>query len=307
MSVLVCQGVVCRPGGRQGLTGVSLAVDPGEIVGLVGPAGSGKSLLLQVLAGDLEPSGGVAAVNGGSPRSVRSRCVVGFVRSPPLIPPEVTAVEWLGYVAAHTALGPADRTRRVQWALEIAGMGPLATHRVAGYGESAVRRLALAAAAITGRDALLLDDPLAGADPVTDAAIRECIARLAQEGRAVVLASNALGSIERVATRVVVLWNGSLAADVRMATLIRERVAELSLNGSGLRFAADLLDRYEGAYRTGDGVAIPLCGGLSIEAVLSTCRACRIAVAGSRVRYRMLDDIFVVADKHAPTVGLGPR
>jgi hypothetical protein len=92
-----------------------------------------------------------------------------------------------------------------------------------------------------------------------------------------------------------VLWRGRILADLAMGTLLKERVLELSLNGNSLGRVPWLLARFPGATRTGDGVAVPLKGEMSPESVLAACRAERIAVGASRVRYRALEDVLLNA------------
>jgi len=84
-------------------------------------------------------------------------------------------------------------------------------------------------------------------------------------------------------------------ADVCVAKLVCERVAELSLSGSSLAGVDQLLVQFAGSVRTGEGVSVPLTNGLTIEKVMTACRSLRIAVAGSRTRYRVLEDILVAA------------
>jgi ABC-2 type transport system ATP-binding protein len=159
------------------------------------------------------------------------------------------------------------------------------------------QRLALAAAAMLADAALLLDEVLDGVDPLVARSLRHAIAAYAASGRAVVLASHDLAAVERLATRVLVISRGRIVSDVATAELLRERVAELSLNGGGMSRIEWLLARYPDAVRTGDGIAVPLTRGLVIEELLATCQAERIPLAGSRIRYRALEDLLVAAEE----------
>jgi len=85
------------------------------------------------------------------------------------------------------------------------------------------------------------------------------------------------------------------SASLTVARLIRERVAELTLNGSGLAGADRIARCFPEAARTGQGMAIPLKRGLTLEGVLATCREIGVAVAGSKIRYGALEDILVRA------------
>lgn len=277
------------------LTECTFEAAAGEIVGVVGPNGAGKTTLLRLLAGDLALTRGDAFIGGFRAGTRAARRLVGYAPDPPVTPLELTGIEWLTYLASHRAAGPAARLTMVRSAVEIGGLEDFAGGRIAEYSRGMAQRLALAAAAMIGCRVLLLDEVLSGVDPLIGRQLRANIATIATQGRLVLIASHDLATLERLATRVLVLWRGRIVADVTTASLLTERIAELSLNGSGLPRVAWLLDRFPGAVRTGEGVAIPLTGGLTMEAVLAACHTERIAVSASRVRYRALEDVLLAA------------
>ncbi len=183
----------------------------------------------------------------------------------------------------------------MRWAVGLADLGEFVGRRIATYSRGMTQRLALGAAAVTGDRVLLLDETLNGIDPLVQRRLRGHLADLAAEGRLLLVASHDLGTLERIATRVIVLVGGRVRADVSTADLVSERVAELTLTGSALAGVARLLQRFRGSSRTGHGIAVPLRGGLTVEQVLAVCRQDRLPVAASRVRYRVLEDILVAA------------
>lgn len=292
-------GRVFGPGPRQraALSGCSFAVEAGEIVGLVGPRGAGKTTLLQLLAGELVPTRGEATVAGHRAGTWEARRHTGFATDPPLAPAELSGLEWLSYLASHRTARGAERVALVRGAVELGRLEEFAGRRIGEYSRSMVQRLALAAAAMLADAALLLDEVLAGVDPLVARSLRHAVAALAASGRAVLLASHDLAAVERLATRVLVLSRGRIVTDVATAELLRERVAELSLNGGGLSRIDWLLARYPDAVRTGDGIAVPLTRGRVIEELLAACQAERIPLAGSRIRYRALEDLLIAAEE----------
>ncbi|MDH3495665.1 MAG: ATP-binding cassette domain-containing protein [Gemmatimonadota bacterium] len=293
--MIVCRGVtLVRPAGaRVVLVGVTFAVRGGEVVALLGSQGSGKSAVVRVLAGLAVPTGGAAQVCGAAAHTAAGRRHVAYLPAEGWAPPELSAREWLEYVAAHRGGHPAARLASVRAALDLAGLHGVAHQRLITGGRERLQRLALATVAASGRPVALFDDLEPAGDPAARAVVTDGIALLAQQGRAVVLASNDVATVERVATRVLLLARGHLVADLRMAELLQERVAELTLTGGGLRWVPRLHARYPDAIRTGEGVAVPLHSGRTLEAVLASCRAERIPVAGSRLRYRALDDLVL--------------
>ncbi|MSR06009.1 MAG: ABC transporter ATP-binding protein [Gemmatimonadetes bacterium] len=308
MTLLACDSAARSFGPRVALAGVTLNADAGEIVGVVGPNGAGKTTLFRLIAGDLTLSAGNMLVGGHRAGKREARLMVGLAADPPLAPVELSGLEWLNYLASHRARSPAERVDLVREAVELGDLAEFGARRIATYSRGMAQRLGLAAAALCARNIVLLDETLGGMDPLVARSLRGRIQRLAGGGRLVLLASHDLSTVEQLATRAVVLWRGRVAADVAMATLLSERVAELSLNGGSLSSAAWLLQRFPGASRTGEGVALPLVGGLGMEQVMAECRSQRIAVAASRVRYRRLEDILVTAAQKDPVcAGAGFR
>ena len=265
----------------------------------MGPNGAGKTTLLRLIAGDLPLSSGSAMVAGHHVGKRAARRLVGYAADPPVLPSELTGVEWLEYLASHRSAHAEGRTTVVQWAVEFAALEAFGGRRIADYSRGMVQRLALAGAAVTGSAALVLDEVLNGADPLVASRLRLQVSELAASGKIVMIASHDLAALEKLATRVLLLWQGRLVADLSVAQLLTERVAELSLNGWAASSTARLMERFPGSVQTGEGVAIPLSSGLTVEKILATCRACRVAVAASRVRYRALEDILhEVASRH---------
>ncbi|MBI4419763.1 MAG: ABC transporter ATP-binding protein [Gemmatimonadetes bacterium] len=295
MSLIRCESVTRVFGRRAALDAVCFSADAGEVIGVVGPNGAGKTTLLRLLAGDLGLSAGTATIWGQRAGSRAARRLVGYAADPPLVPPELTGLEWLNYLAGQHARTPAERLDLVREAIELGELQEFVGRRVAQYSRGMAQRLALAAAALSARKVVLLDEVISGVDPLVARGLGRGIQRLAERGEAVLLASHDLSTVERLATRALVLHRGRLVADLAMADLLAERVAELSLNGAALASSVWLLQRFSGASRTGDGVAVPLLRGLSIEQVLAECRSQRIPVAASRIRYRRLEDILLAA------------
>lgn len=280
---------------RVAVRDLDLEVGAGEVVGVVGPNGAGKTTLFRLIAGESPLTSGELYVGGHRAGSRAARREVGLAPDPPLAPPELTGREWLGYLANHRIHTERARRCPVQWAVELAQLEGFVQRRIGEYSRGMAQRLALASAALIGGSVLLLDEVLTGVDPLVHRHLRAQVSALATTERTVIVASHDLATLERVTSRILVLWNGRLLADVATASLVSERIAEVALMGSAPRVVQWIIDRFPGSVRTASGVAVPLTRGLTVERVFAALRERRIAVGGSRVRYRALEDILLAA------------
>ena len=266
---------------------VSLALLPGEIAGLVGPAGAGKTRLLRVAAGAVRPMTGEVRVWGMRVRDPTARQLIGYAGDSQTLPRALTVHELLMYYARLHCAVSRERAPRglVREALEIAGLGAAADLRVDSLGRADLHRLSLAQAALGGRRVLLLDETLSGLDAFARRDLRGRIARLAAEGVAVLITSRDPAALERLAARVLVLRDGRIVRAGSLATLLGERILEVILD-------APPAEPPPGFRVTAAGLEAPLTGR-TVEAALALCRAHRLPVRASRVRVKSLEEIVL--------------
>jgi len=276
--------------GRE-LGPLSLALLPGEIAGVVGPAGAGKSWLLRVAAGLLRPSTGDVRVWGMSVADPAARLLIGYASDHAVVPNALTVAEVLLYYARlHRARSNGGgRTPRslVREALELAGLTAAAELRVDTLGRADLHRLNLAQAALGGRRVLLLDEMLSGGalDAFARRDLRGRIARLAADGVAVLITSRDPATLERLAARVLVMRDGRVVRAGPLATLLGERILEVILD-------APPPEPPPGFRVTASGLEASL-NGRTVEAALALCRAHRLPVRASRVRVKSLEEIVL--------------
>lgn len=209
------------PLARVALHGVSLEVSSSERVGLVGRTGSGKSTLVQHIAGLLTPSEGQVLIDGiavhertTAARAARRRVGLAFQYPEDQIF-EQTVFREVAFGPRNMRLNKAEIAERVRWALEMVGLDPAMESRspfTLSGGE--MRRAALASILAMRPEALILDEPTAGLDPHGR---RELLARVrawqVETGATLILVSHNLDELARVVERVIVLDRGQVAAD----------------------------------------------------------------------------------------------
>jgi len=209
------------PLARVALHGISLEVGPSERVGLVGRTGSGKSTLVQHIAGLLLPSEGQVLIDGIAvherttvARAARQRVGLAFQYPEDQIF-EQTVFREVAFGPRNLGLNKTEIAERVRWALEMVGLGPAMESRspfTLSGGE--MRRAALASILAMRPEALILDEPTAGLDP---RGRRELLARVrawqVETGATLILVSHNLEELSRIVDRVIVLDRGQVVAD----------------------------------------------------------------------------------------------
>jgi ABC-2 type transport system ATP-binding protein len=220
---LSLQDVRVRYGDRVAVDRVTLDVCRGEIVGLLGPNGSGKSTTLAAAAGVLDPFEGTVTVEGlrrtDDPAGFAAR--VGFVPQSCALYDELTALDNLAFFGRLYGLGGRELRRRVARSLARVGVADRAGCRVGTLSGGMKQRVNLAAALLHDPPVLLLDEPTAALDPAGRDALFADLARLRDEGHAVLLSTHHLDDADLGCDRVAVLDRGKLVAVGASAEVFR--------------------------------------------------------------------------------------
>ncbi|MGE0483866.1 MAG: ABC transporter ATP-binding protein [Gammaproteobacteria bacterium] len=210
-SVLVLAGIGKRYRRRSVLSGLDLALARGEIVGLLGPNGSGKTTTLRIAAGYLWPDDGEVRLAGQAfdPDQAALRARIGYLpERVPLYDP-FTVGEYLGFVAAARGLRGQARDGAVARVLEAFELGDVRARVIGRLSKGFRQRVGLAQALVGEPDVLLLDEPTNGLDPFQIQEARRMI-RTAASGRGVIFSTHILQEVAALCTRVVYLHEGRL-------------------------------------------------------------------------------------------------
>lgn len=205
--------------GRPILRDVDLTVRPGEVIAVLGANGSGKSTLVKTIAGLLPLSAGAVRLFGVPLAGFKEWTRLGYVpqRSPMTqgVPSTVREVVAAGRLSRRKPFMPeraADRAA-IQSALEAVGLADRAPHPVAILSGGQQQRVLLARTLAGEPDLLLLDEPLAGVDLVSQEALARTLTELTSQGTTIVVVLHELGPLEPLITRTVVLREGRIAYD----------------------------------------------------------------------------------------------
>jgi ABC-2 type transport system ATP-binding protein len=241
---------------------ISATVGPG-ITGLLGPNGAGKSTLLQLAAGLLVPSNGAVRVYDCSPASGPSVYRdIGLVPEREALPGNMSARAFV--FARAELLGLPDAKDATNRALATVELDSVADRKLAGFSKGMKQRAKLAAALVHEPRLVLLDEPFNGLDPRQRVHMMRLLQARAESGAAVLLSSHILEEIESVASRILVMLAGRLAAtgDYRsLRRLMTDRPHTVHLRSSDDRALASALV----AHNTVVSVALDV-GGLTVKA-----------------------------------------
>ncbi len=191
------------------LVDFSLAIAPGEIHGLLGPNGSGKTTCLHVITGLIGADSGSVLIAGISVADKRSRHGFGFAPDDLPLPEALTGRELLAF---HDALRGRDDRRRAAEFAGLLGLDDALDRPVAEYSHGMQRKIQLIAATMHDPDLLILDEPFRGLDPEAAATLRTLISAFAASGRAVLIATHDMLRAERDCDRVTILSTGRTVA-----------------------------------------------------------------------------------------------
>lgn len=205
-----------RLGGREVLRELSFTLRRGEVLGLLGANGAGKSTTLAIIAGILQPSSGSVSVHGRAAAEAGRH--IGWVPENVPLWPELTVTESLDACGRLRGLVREARKSAIARELSRLDLGDFA-HRLCGQlslGQQ--RRVGLAQALLHEPDLLVLDEPGNGLDPVQAAQLRGLIGKLAP-GHGIILSSHDLAEVEAMCSRVVILHEGQVRCDTPLADI----------------------------------------------------------------------------------------
>jgi ABC-2 type transport system ATP-binding protein len=215
--LLRTEGLTKRYGQRTVVDGLNLEVRRGDVFGLLGPNGSGKTTTLRMLLSLVRPTSGRIEVFGRSathPAQLREAASrIGALVEQPAFYPYLGGEENLTGVALLSGMPRGRATReRIREALAQVGLAARGRDAYRTYSLGMKQRLGIAAALLTDSELLVLDEPTNGLDPAGMVDVRALVERLARAGKTIVLASHLLHEVQHLCTRVAILKDGRLLA-----------------------------------------------------------------------------------------------
>jgi len=284
-------------GGQLAVDHVDLAVPRGSVYGFLGPNGSGKTTTIRMLLALAYPTSGSAELLGvpmpeGATR-VLSR--VGSLVEGPAFYPYLSGWDNLArYDAADGAASARTAKARIGEAMERVGLTAAARKRFRNYSLGMKQRLAIAAALLTPRDLIVLDEPTNGLDPQGTREVRALVRQIAADGITVFVSSHLLAEVEQVSTHVGVMRLGKLVFQGELAALRRTAAPRIAVRTGDAAAAAEVLAKLGlSGLVLGEDLVTAELGSMAPEKITAELVHAGVGVRGLTVESPSLEDLFV--------------
>ncbi|MGA2295659.1 MAG: ATP-binding cassette domain-containing protein [Acidimicrobiales bacterium] len=296
-----------KAGEVRALDGVTLQVPRGEVFGLLGPNGSGKTTMIRILSTILKPTSGTATVNGidvvKHPNEVRRS--IGLAGQYATVDENLTGFENLRMIGLLNHLDKSFVVKRAHQLLEQFGLSDAANRTTKTYSGGMRRRLDLGAALVANPPLLFLDEPTTGLDPQSRQDLWGIIEGLVEGGTTVLLTTQYLEEADRLAKQLVVLDHGKIIAEgtsQELKTRLGSTVLTVTfLNTDDARRGADLIADLSPKPAILEGTVVDLTvdrGPVLAAEALRRLDGAGITLAGLSLREPSLDDVFLNLTGH---------
>lgn len=212
--VMVLKDLTKRYGNFTALDGLTLSLDPGQILGLIGPNGAGKTTTIKILVGLIKPTSGEATIAGVDcvKDSQSIKRLVGYMPDTFGSYDNMRVREYLDFFGAAFGIAPKARTKRIDDVMELSGTAYMKDRFVESLSHGMQQRVGLARTLIHDPKVLILDEPVNGLDPQARIEMRDLIIGLAKMGKTILVTSHILPELARICNRIAIVTHGRLRA-----------------------------------------------------------------------------------------------
>lgn len=207
------KNVTKKYGNFTAVDNITFNVKDGEVVGLLGQNGAGKSTTMNMITGFIEPTDGTIIVNGFDimKKSLKAKKQIGYMPENVPLYPELTVKEFVSYMAELKLVGRKERKQEVENAIKETGLEEVKNKLIRNLSRGYKQRVSMAGALVGNPEVLILDEPTVGLDPKQIIEIRNLIKNLGKK-HTVILSSHILSEISQICERVVILNKGKIVA-----------------------------------------------------------------------------------------------
>ena len=205
------------------LTSLNLNIERGEIFGLLGPNGSGKTTTVKLLLGILFPTSGKSWLLGYSSVDLKVKSKIGFLPEESYLYKFLNAEEILDFYGKLFDIPKTERKSRIDKLIHDVGLNPYRKRLLSQYSKGMLRRIGLAQAIINNPDLVILDEPTSGLDPIASREIKDLIQDFKRQGKTVILCSHLLADVQNICDRIAILNKGVLQVMGNVRELLSQK------------------------------------------------------------------------------------
>lgn len=237
---------------KTALRALNLEIKRGEIFGLLGPNGSGKTTTIKLLLGLLFPTEGDGFVFGESAIQVKKNERIGYLPEESYLYRFLNAEETLDFYGRLFNMSSAERRKRSETLIDMVGLSKDKKRQLKEYSKGMRQRIGLAQALINNPELVILDEPTSGLDPLGTRWMKDLILRLRDEGKTVLMCSHRLDDVQDVCDRIAILFDGELQEYGKVSELL-EDAARLELRAKDVKLNPALREDLEAVLRKHGG------------------------------------------------------
>ena len=237
---------------KTALRALNLQIKGGEIFGLLGPNGSGKTTTIKLLLGLLFPTEGDALVLGEPAIQVNKNERIGYLPEESYLYRFLNAEETLDFYGRLFNMSPAQRHKRAAELIDMVGLNADKKRVLKEYSKGMRQRIGLAQALINDPELVILDEPTSGLDPLGTRWMKDLILELRKQGKTVLMCSHRLDDVQDVCDRIAILYDGELQELGEVQTLLEDAV-RLEVRARGVKMTEQLRADLDGVLRKHGG------------------------------------------------------
>ncbi len=250
--MLEVRGLTKRYSAIPAVGNVSFVIRPGEVLGYLGPNGSGKTTTVNMLTGLLDPTRGHIFFEG---RNVKEHLIeykkrLGYVPEEPHIYPHLSGWEYLQLIGRLRLIPPKILEQKISALLRLFGLYPDRYALISSYSKGMKQKILISAAVLHNPDVLIFDEPLSGLDVASALVFKNLVKSLAREGKMILYSSHVLEVVEKVCSHVVILRKGCMVANDSVERLrelmelpsLEDIFAQLVLQEDTEKVAEDIIE-----------------------------------------------------------------